>query len=36
MIRARFNIKKSERGNDNRPVKWHLKYPECSSGESDD
>lgn len=36
MIRARFYIKKSDCGNDYRPVKWPIKYPYWCSGESDD
>lgn len=36
MIRARFYIKKSDCGNDYRPVKWPIKYPYWYSGESDD
>lgn len=36
MIKARFYIKKSDCGNDYRPVKWPIKYPYWCSGESDD
>lgn len=36
MIRARFYIKKSDCGNDYRPVKWPIKYPYWCSGKSDD
>lgn len=32
MIRARFYIKKSDCGNDYRPVKWPIKYPYWCSG----
>ena len=35
MIRARFYIKKSDCGNDYRPVKWPIKYPYWCSAESD-
>ena len=34
MIRARFYIKKSDCGNDYRPVKWPIKYPYWCSAES--
>lgn len=34
MIRARFYIKKSDCGNDHRPVKWPIKYPYWCSAES--
>lgn len=34
MIRARFYIKKSDCGNDYRPVKWPMKYPYWCSAES--
>ena len=34
MIRARFYIKKSDCGNDYRPVKWPIKYPAWCSAES--
>lgn len=34
MIRARFYIKKSDCGNDYRPVKWPMEYPYWCSAES--